>query len=154
MEKKGKNHLISIPIIFLLFFMVSGCATEGDYRKIVDSWVGKSDKELVHRWGYPKDQIIAPDKNVVYIYHKSRLLNYTQYYYTNYGNMGYGGYGNSNETGSTTQTINLNCTTWFEVDKKTQKIVNVAFKGNLCMAGGLGGDHPDPPPRKTNKNGQ
>lgn len=130
----------------IVFLAVNGCATEADYRKIVDSWMGKSSQELVHQWGYPKNQVVAPDKNNVYIYYRSRFLNYTQYYYTNYG-----GYGN-NETGSTTQTIKLECTTWFEIDKKTQKIKKVAFKGNLCMAGGLGGDHPDPPPTRSHKN--
>ena len=133
-----------------MYFLIGGCATEADYKKIVNSWVGKSSHELVHRWGYPNSEVIAPDKNKVYVYNKSRLLNYTQYYYTNYGTNGYAGYGNSNETGSSTQTIKLDCTTWFEIDNKTKKIKNVAFKGNLCMAGGLGGDHPDPPPLSKN----
>ncbi len=143
-----KNNYFLSSIYIFIFIMISGCATEADYRKVVDSWVGKRSQELVNRWGYPKSEVVAPDKNKVYVYHKSRLLNYTQYYYTNYGSMGYGEYGNSSETGSTTQTIRLDCTTWFEIDRKTQKIKGVAFKGNLCMAGGLGGDHPDPPPTK------
>ena len=123
MKKHARN--ISLLFFVLVSLAANGCATEADYRKVVDSWVGKSSRELVHEWGYPKSELVAPDKNKVYVYHKSRLLNYTQYYYTNYGNMGYAGYGNANETGSTTQTIRLDCTTWFEIDKKSKKIGSV-----------------------------
>ncbi len=128
--------------MFLSLIVLTGCATQAKYRKVVDSWIGKSSKELVRTWGYPKWQVTAPNKNIVYVYQKSRMLTFTQNYYTpEYGGE-YGAYGGS----SSSQSEKLVCTIWFEIDRHDNEIVKVLFKRDLCVAGGMGGDHPKPPP--------
>lgn len=100
------------------------------------SWIGESSKALVTTWGYPDKQITAPDGNTVYIYHKSRTLVFSQTYAND------SDYYNSQGTYTNTQIEKLACTTWFAINRKTSIIGKVFFKGNLCMAGGLGSDHP------------
>ena len=142
--KNPVRYLILMSVIFAVL-IVNGCATQAKYRKVVDSWVGKSSKELVRTWGYPKWQITAPNKNIVYVYEKSRMLTFTQNYYTpEYGGE-YGAYGGS----SNTQSEKLVCTIWFEIDRYNNKIAKVLFKGDLCVAGGMGGDHPKAPPESN-----
>ena len=141
-----------VPLLFLLFsFFEGGCATEAQYGKVVDSWIGKKSSQLFWAWNYPNKQITAPDGNTVYIYHNSRTLDFSQtyanapQYYTSYGTYTAG------PSYTTTQIQKLTCTTWFEIDKKTSRIKKVFFKGDLCMAGGLGSDDPPPPPTPLNK---
>ena len=141
---------------FLLLLMCSffggGCATKVQYGKIVDSWVGEKSTQLFRTWNYPNKQITTPAGNTVYIYDRSRTLNFGQPYatsppyYSVYGGSVNGGLSPNN------QIQNLTCTTWFEIDRKTSRIKKVFFKGDLCMAGGLGRDDPPSPPLSSKKN--
>lgn len=137
------EHLPLLHFLLFLFLVTSGCATESDYKKDVLSWIGKSNRELVTVWGYPDKQITAPDGDTVYIYHKSRTLVFSQTY------ANYSDYYNSQGTYTNTQIEKLACTTWFDINPKTSLIKQVVFKGNLCMAGGLGSDHPPKLPSKN-----
>ena len=148
MKNESPAHgiqLILLPLLLLSLF-VSGCATEAQYGKVVNQWVGKKSSQLFWAWNYPNKQIILPDGNTVYVYHQSRILDFNQtyadapQYYSSYGAYG--------PTYTYSQIQKLTCTTWFDVDKKTSKIIKVTFKGDLCMAGGLGSDDPIPPHEK------
>jgi len=124
----------------LFLFFEGGCASEAQYGKVVDLWIGKKSSQLFWAWNFPNKQITLPDGNTVYIYHKSRMLDFSQTY-TDFPQY-YSSYG----TYTNTQIQRLTCTTWFEIDRETEIIKNVTFKGDLCMAGGLGSDDPVPPP--------
>ena len=148
MKKESPPHgirLILLPLLLLSLF-VSGCATEIQYGKVVNQWVGKKSSQLFWAWNYPNKQISLSDGNTVYIYHQSRILDFNQTYAE--APQYYSSYGASGPTYTYSQIQKLTCTTWFDVDKKTSRIIKVTFKGDLCMAGGLGSDDPIPPPQK------
>ena len=66
--------------LLLLSLFVSGCATEVQYGKVVNQWVGKKSSQLFWAWNYPNKQISLSDGNTVYIYHQSRILDFNQTY--------------------------------------------------------------------------
>lgn len=127
-----------------------GCATEAKYGKVVDRWIGKSSDQLFWEWGYPNKQITAPNGDTVYIYHKSRTLDFSQTYATAPQYYSYGEY-NSISTYTDSNIQKLTCTTWFEIGQRNKTVKKVVFRGDLCVAGGLGSGDPIPPTRSSQK---
>lgn len=151
-QDNRRRTALWVPLFFLVFSLSGGgCATEAKYGKVVDQWIGKSSDRLFWEWGYPDKQITAPDGNTVYIYHKSRTLNFSQTYATapEYYNS-FGG-GNAIETYTNSNIQKLTCTTWFEIGRRNKTIRKVVFKGDLCVAGGLGSGDPIPPTKSSQK---
>lgn len=52
-------------IICLMILLLSGCATESGYKRIVDSWMGSSKDNLIDTWGVPTNNYKA-DKHTEY----------------------------------------------------------------------------------------
>ena len=129
-----KRYLLSLPLLFLL----TACATTQNYRAAAHSWVGENVQSLIDHWGYPNAVKQAPNsQNKLYIYKTDkRGKNPTittpgqTTVSTKHGET-------SVQTSPTTTsgggTYNLQCTTWFVVNKK-HIIVDVTFRGNNCAA--------------------
>ncbi len=127
---------LSLCGLILATALLTGCATTAKYNTMVSAWKGQKAEALVNTWGYPDRTITAPDGNPVYVYTRHEVTQVPAY--TN------GGYTQvSTQGGQTTvlqtpvyttggQTFYSNCTTWFEIDKNDQRIVNISFRGNAC----------------------
>lgn len=122
--------------VLLLIVLLSGCATEANYRKMLMSWHGKNINALIDAWGYPDSTIKAPNGNKVYVY--THRDSYTTPGYSS------GGYTSvsTNSSGQTVvlqepliqhpgQTYHNRCKTWFEYNKH-DIIVRITYRGNAC----------------------
>lgn len=112
-----------IAAIFLMSFIVGGCATVGGYKQTLNSWSGSNINKLVDSWGYPSRSFQAPNGNMVYVYESKSDPTYT----TTSSPFPNAAFGNSIETSAS---VNW-CQTFFEVDSSSS-IVKWSFKGNAC----------------------
>lgn len=115
--------------VFVLF--ISGCATTKGYEQIVNSWVGKSEAQLVRVWGVPA-QVFNSGGRRYFVYNSSHnvyLPGTSSTYRTTF-------YGDTARTtsygGSAPQTLNYQCETTFEL--MNGKVVFWRYKGNNCRA--------------------
>jgi hypothetical protein len=120
----------SLSFILLILF-VSGCATTEGYKKIVTSWVGSTEINLIRSWGAPQHSYKSGDTKFI-VYNSSRNVHIPgttpTYTTTVIGNTAY-----TNTTGGTSaQNLQYSCETTFEI--KNSKIVSWRFKGNDCKA--------------------
>jgi len=119
-------------LFFMLFILfVSGCATTEGYRKVVASWVGSTEIELIRSWGAPQHSYKSGSIKFI-VYNSSRSVDIPgttpTYKTTLIGNTAY-----TNTTGGTPdQNFQYSCETTFEI--MDEKIVSWSFKGNDCTA--------------------
>lgn len=114
----------------LLFFIVA-CSTHKSRREILDSWLGKSEDELVSSWSIPDGTY---EKDIKYYddldnYKESRKTKYLIY------NKSYNQYMpdayrmNQPLSGSF---VAKNCKTIFAIDVKNNEIMDWKYEGNGC----------------------
>ena len=108
----------------VLLLICGGCVSSEKYSAAMDSWLGADVNKLVDSWGYPDNTLKIANGNTVYIYNRSTS-------YTTPVTVVNPVYGTSYASGG--QTVNLDCQTFFEVDKNNQ-IVNWQWKGNNCVS--------------------
>ena len=117
-------------IIFLGIFIV-GCATTANYEKILSSWVGAKEIDLVRAWGAPNNQYESSGTKFL-TYQKSNNIympgTAPTYSTTMIGNTAY----TSSSGGSPAYNIQMFCKTTFEV--KNERIVSWRWEGNGCKA--------------------
>ena len=103
--------MFSIKLNFFALLLIStllaGCATSANYEKVVDSWVGSSEDELIRKWGVPTSSYSTSDNKYI-TYRRTRIVDY-----------GSGPFQKSCETTFTLQ---------------NERIVSWSFKGNDCIA--------------------
>ena len=58
-------HRFRIALAALSLTLVTGCATETKFRRMLDGWVGKRDSDLVVRMGPPEKSFVAADGSKV-----------------------------------------------------------------------------------------
>ncbi|WP_155952212.1 hypothetical protein [Pseudomonas sp. CHM02] len=115
----------------LALFALAGCATTGKYERVLQSWVGSTELELVQSWGPPVR---------VYESNGHRFLTYSNegsmyvpgtsptYQTTYYGNTAYtNSYG-----GSPGMNVQLSCVTTFDV--VDNRISSWRWQGNNCTS--------------------
>ena len=107
--------------------LVVGCASTANYESILHAWVDRSADELVREWGYPDDQLTAPNGNLVYVYRKREIYSAPGLY----RGLWYGG--RSYSIYDPTEIAQFECTTFLEVDK-LNRIVRWEWRGNSCVA--------------------
>ncbi len=124
MEKNRKMILF----LFVCAFMAS-CQTVQTYENMLQSWVGKSEAQLVTDWGAPTSmETIGPDRQV-FVYIKQRQItvpgeapNYTALgedaEYNNFGD-------------SLGETFDYFCKTTFTTQNDI--IVNYSWEGDSCL---------------------
>lgn len=118
-------------VILVVFLSLAGCATTAGYEKILNSWVGATELELIRQWGAPQQAYAVGGRNfLVYSSNRNLYLPGTPSTYTTtfIGNTAY-----TNRVGGTPgQNIGLYCQTTFEIDR--EKIVSWRWQGNNCTA--------------------
>lgn len=118
---------------FLLVFAVltAGCATTAGYEKVLNSWVGRQEIELVRAWGSPLRTYEAGGRKFIAFASKRNLFvagSPPRYQTTIIGNTAY-----TDVSGGTPDAnIPLSCLTTFEINGST--IVSWHYKGNDCVA--------------------
>lgn len=122
-------------IIIGTILILTGCATSANYEKVVDTWLGSDEAELIRSWGTPSS--VYQSGNTKFLeYSSSRQVvipgsepNYNTDCY-DYGNQvnctttKSGGYAGTS--------YNASCSTRFEIN--SGKVVGWSFQGNDCRA--------------------
>lgn len=110
---------------------LSACATTAGYEKMLNSWVGAQEIELVRRWGPPQQSYEAGGRKFI-VYSAQRnvyIPGVAPTYQTNVvGNTAY----TTAVGGSPPMNIGMSCTTTFELD--ASRVVSWSYKGNDCKA--------------------
>ena len=117
--------------VLLLSLVLAGCATEGKYQTVLNSWMGSDELDLIRSWG-PPQQAYETDGHKFLVYSNDRNVvvpGTAPTYQTSFiGNTAY-----TNSYGGTpAMNVNLSCTTTFEVVEG--KIFNWSYRGNDCTS--------------------
>lgn len=117
-------------VVFLLTALM-GCATTAGYEKVLNSWVGSNETEIVRKWGPPAQAYETGEaKFLVYTSNRNVFLpgsapNLTT---TFIGNTAY----TSSTGGRPAMNLNYSCQTTFEL--RGGEIVSWSWRGNDCTA--------------------
>jgi hypothetical protein len=118
---------------FVVVFALSGCATTAGYEKVLASWVGAQEVDLVRSWGPPVQAYEAGGRKFI-VYSDRRnvyLAGTSPSYRTNVvGNTAY----TTAVGGSPGMNVGMSCTTTFELEGS--RVVSWSYKGNDCKAKG------------------
>lgn len=118
-------------LIAAFLSLLTGCATTANYEKILNSWVGADEIDLIRKWGSPhRTYETGGTKFLTYVSSRNVYLPGTAptYQTTMIGNTAY-----TNRIGGTPgQNIGLSCVTTFEL--RNDKIVSWQWEGNDCKA--------------------
>lgn len=135
-----KNFLLSF-VIFL-----AACATTAAFEEQVNSWVGKSDSDLIASYGEPDKVIKLPNGDKAYQYNYSRVVQRAAQWSSS-GNYGGGSstsfgknsvYGSNSSSSSSSSSYmpatqeTLQCVVRYTIHAHT--IVNASYSGNDCRA--------------------
>lgn len=119
--------------IFAITFalVLTGCATQANYEKILQSWVGTAEQDLIDKWGPPSRVYVASERKYLTYDEASTMILPGQapsYTTTMIGNTAYttavGGYDPT--------MIDLSCSTTFVIAKGV--IQSWSIRGNHCVA--------------------
>jgi hypothetical protein len=124
---------IFLTALVACILIISGCATKEGYEKVVRSWIGSSEIELVRNWGPPTQAYeTGGSKFLVYdnqgqLYIPGQAPTYHTTYYPYLGTATTQAFG-----GTPPLLVPTRCTTVFET--KDSQIVDYRFEGNKCKA--------------------
>ena len=119
-------------LCFLCITLLSSCATTEKYDEMINSLIGSTEQELIHKWGIPAQVYVSGDMKYLE-YHKEEQVVTPElnpiHRTTIYGRAVYA-------TSYWEPTIpmirNYYCTTTFEI--QDGKIVSCQRRGNNCVA--------------------
>lgn len=107
-----------------------GCATTAKYEKALDSWVGKSEPELVKRWG-PPDSVYQADGSTRMLTYYSSSITFFPATFPDYRISPYDSSISVNQYGGIpTEANHLKCKTSFTV--VNNQITDWRWEGNDC----------------------
>ncbi len=122
---------ISIVVSVMASPLITGCATTANYEKMLDSWVGAPELDLIRTWGPPLSAYeTSGRKFLVYSSSRNVILPGVAPTYTTtiIGNTAY-----TNRVGGTpSQNIGLACQTTFEI--YGERVASWRYEGNDCKA--------------------
>ncbi len=126
------KKILKLTLVAIAMIAVQGCATNANFVKKYNSWVGQNIAHLIGQIGYPDSTFILPNKNKVYVYERSRVYSLPSpmmgYGYGGYfGGYGMFGYGYGSEV------IQESCKLFIETNKKGI-IVKWGSRGNHCVS--------------------
>lgn len=52
-------------LLYLIMFLNTACATTANYERVLASWVGDTESNLVSRWGIPSASYQMPDSKLL-----------------------------------------------------------------------------------------
>jgi hypothetical protein len=123
-----KNVMRFIVLSFVVL-LIQGCASHENFVQKYNAWVGRHISHFIQEIGYPDSQYDLPNKNRVYVYHKSQI--YTAPAMPTFG-YGYGSYyGGYGMVGFRTEVVQETCNLYVETDKEGT-IVKWGSRGNSC----------------------
>lgn len=115
----------------LLVLLLAGCATTANYEKILASWVGQSESDLVRTWGPPTG--VYESGGLRMLTYDRSAQNYAPGTAPSYQTQVIGNQVFTRQVGgSSGYTVNRACTTNFEI--KDGRVVNWRYEGNACTA--------------------
>lgn len=121
--------------LILIMLALSACATTAGYEKIIGSWLGKAEVDLVRSWGPPVQAYEAGGRK--FIVYSSRRNIYVpgsdpSYQTQIIGNTAY----STAVGGSSAINIGMSCMTTFELEQHqgSNIVVSYNYKGNDCRA--------------------
>lgn len=115
------------PLTLFLGLALVGCASQARYGEMMQSWVGKSEADLVLAWG-PPHRTHQLNNRTYYSYGMNRLESYN-----GPGFMA----GSSGQTfwglmlGGSTKIESRHCDSVFELERQT--VTRVSFRGDDCL---------------------
>lgn len=127
----SKEEIMKRLSILIMAMLLSACATEAKYQRILDTWTGSDELDLIRSWGAPQQSYEAKGhKFLVYSNDRNIVLpGSSPTYQTNvYGTTAY----TTSYGGSPAMNLNMSCTTTFEV--VDGKIYSWSYRGNDCTA--------------------
>lgn len=118
-------------MLVIAFLFLAACATTANYEKILNSWIGADELDLLRRWGPPQNVYESGGRKfLTYSSARNVYIPGTDPTYTTtvIGNRAY-----TTQTGGTPgENLGLSCITTFEV--ASSKVVSWHWKGNDCIA--------------------
>ena len=118
-------------LLVILAAALTACATTAGFEKILNSWVGAEEIDLVRRWGPPVQSYeVGGRKFIVYTSQRNVHLPGMDptYETTVVGDTAY----TNVIGGSPPMNIDMSCTTTFELEGS--RIVSWSYRGNDCKA--------------------
>ena len=115
-------------LITIVAIVVTACATEAEYKRVMENWIGDPETELVSAWGVPDRVHEAEDGG--------RLITYDRRRQAKWMSSTDGVYDDATDlyTGNTfefaTHSANYQCETTFTVENDT--ITAYSYRGNDC----------------------
>lgn len=123
MRSSLRNTLLAV----LALLALSACATQANYERRLQTYVGQNISTVMAGWGYPSGSFEAPDGNMVYVWDHQSVFISSPSYFGGYYRRGY--YGPAVDFPG--QAYTYRCQTYFEVDKK-KTILSWKVQGNDC----------------------
>ena len=111
--------------IIVLGLLLAGCATSANYTKILNSWVGSTENQLVSSWGPPLGSYVKDDGSKVLTYQQSGSYNLPGT--TVIDSM------TGFPTTTSGPTVATSCRTRFNISS-SGKITGGSWEGNSCTA--------------------
>jgi hypothetical protein len=130
MEGSFMRKALALAVVALAF-VLAGCATTENYERILQSWVGRTELDLVRAWGAPQRTYeTGGSKFLVYSSGRNVYIAGTPPAYTTtiVGGTAY----TSRIGGTPGQVIGMRCQTTFEL--KEDKVIAWQWHGNDCAA--------------------
>ncbi|MCQ8105575.1 hypothetical protein NP590_15800, partial [Methylomonas sp. SURF-2] len=138
---------------FTLALFLGGCATSANYEKILNSWVGAYDSQLVSAWGPPQNSYISNDGKRFLEYSSQTNIPFGGYAYltpqtthhngvvntynSSSGDSAYAVYSGTStsylQKQAPIQNVSLKCITRFSVNS-SGIITDWSWQGNNCTA--------------------
>ena len=111
--------------IIILGLLLVGCATSANYTKILSSWVGKTENQLVSSWGPPLGSYVKDDGSKILTYQQSGSYNLPGKSVID-SMTGF-------PTTTSGPTVATSCRTRFNISS-SGKITSGSWEGNSCKA--------------------
>lgn len=120
---------------FVIFLLLAGCATHEKFVRQLAMAPGRNIQEVIHSWGYPDKELIAPSGRKVYQFNYNNSGTRTGYTMPSTATttvMGDTAY-TTVQPGVTVGGGSYNnwCKAWFEIDE-SNVIVDYKYNGNHC----------------------
>ncbi len=117
-----------------ILLTLSGCATQEEFDKKLNIWIGKTDSELIGSYGPPMETIKLPNGAQSFVYSSKRLIQRAEQWSSN------SSYGGNNKGASSSYSSSYTpagqelrqCTVRFTIEKHTVTAVSKA--GDDCRA--------------------
>ena len=117
-----------IVLGLILGLLLVSCATQSNYKELLNTWIGSSEDRLVNSWGPPKGIYNKKDGGKILTFNRFGSVYIPGNSNTTYDNMG-----GSITTITSGTNIPVHCETNFHISP-SGKIVHWQFSGNSCVS--------------------